>query len=172
MEAYLPIMLKSCKKKNYFPLLLLSARFVGSARVKCRGRIRAAMLTVPAGLFFADAGCRKNPRNTNGFRGFTKQCCNWISYGVVFLWGNDLETQVLNKLTSRFILSNNSIQIYEISDKKANRIFITLFADLWRTSASPRIIFSFERTGTVWSGHGNRFLKTWIILHILNAEIT
>ena len=94
MEAYLPIMLKSCKKKNYFPLLLLSARFVGSARVKCRGRIRAAMLTVPAGLFFAgclggslrvpvfriagfaDAGCRKNPRNTNGFRGFTKQCCN------------------------------------------------------------------------------------------------
>ncbi len=78
----------------------------------------------------------------------------------------------MNKLTSRFILSNNSIQIYEISDKKANRIFITLFADLWRTSASPRIIFSFERTGTVWSGHGNRFLKTWIILHILNAEIT
>ena len=50
-------------------------------------------------------------------------------------------------------------------------IFITPFADLWRTSASP-IIFSFERTGTVWSGHGNRFLKTWIILHILNAEIT
>jgi len=70
------------QKKNYFPLLLLSARFVGSVRVKCRGRIRAAMLTVPAGLFFAgclggslrvpvfriagfaDAGCRKNPRNT------------------------------------------------------------------------------------------------------------
>ena len=51
-------------------------------------------------------------------------------------------------------------------------IFITPFADLWRTSASPSIIFSFERTGSVWSGHGNRFLKTWIILHILNAEIT
>lgn len=32
--------------------------------------------------------------------------------------------------------------------------------------------FSFERTGTVWSGHRNRFLKAWIILHILNAEIT
>lgn len=51
-------------------------------------------------------------------------------------------------------------------------IFITPFADLWRTSASPPIIFSFERTGSVWSGHGNRFLKAWIILHILNAEIT
>ena len=38
-------------------------------------------------------------------------------------------------------------------------IFITPFADLWRTSASPSIIFSFERTGTVWSGHRNRFLK-------------
>ena len=57
------------------------------------------------------------------FRGFTKQCCNLISYGVVFLWGNDLETQVLNKLTSRFILSNNSIQIYEISDKKSKYDF-------------------------------------------------
>jgi len=34
------------------------------------------------------------------------------------------------------------------------------------------IIFSFERTGSVWSGHGDRFLKAWIILHILNAEIT
>lgn len=45
-------------------------------------------------------------------------------------------------------------------------IFITPFADLWRTSASPSIIFSFERTGTVWSGHRNRFLKAWIILHI------
>ncbi|WP_346993870.1 hypothetical protein, partial [Alistipes shahii] len=56
--------------------------------------------------------------------------------------------------------------------KKANMIFITPFADLWRTSASPSIIFSFERTGTVWSGHRNRFLKAWIILHILNAEIT
>ena len=116
--------------------------------------------------------CRKHACFPYGLRGFTKQCCNWISYGVVFLWGNDLETQVSNKLTSRFILSNNSIQIYEISDKKANRIFISLFADLWRTSASPPIIFSFERTGTVRSGHGNRFLKTWIILHILNAEIT
>jgi len=30
--------------------------------------------------------------------------------------------------------------------------------------------FSFERTGTVWSGHGNRFLKTWIILHILTQK--
>lgn len=55
----------------------------------------------------------------------------------------------MNKLTSRFILSNNSIQIYEISDKKANRIFITLFADLWRTSASPR---SRNPIGADWSG--------------------
>ena len=90
MEAYLPIMLKSCKKKNYFPLPLLSARFVGTARVKCRGRIRAAMLTGPAGsagLFFAgclggslrvpvfriagfaDVGCRKNPRNSSRIPG-------------------------------------------------------------------------------------------------------
>ena len=39
-------------------------------------------------------------------------------------------------------------------------------------SVTVAIIFSFERTGTVWSGPGNRFLKAWIILHILNAEIT
>ena len=46
-----------------------------------------------------------------------------MSYGIAFLWGNDLETQVSNKLTSRFILSNNSIQIYEISDKKSKYDF-------------------------------------------------
>ena len=27
----------------------------------------------------------KYTKNENGFRGFTKQCCNLISYGVVFL---------------------------------------------------------------------------------------
>lgn len=36
---------------------------------------------------------------------------------------------------------------------------------------TPIILF-FERTETVRSGHGNHFLKAWIILHILNAEIT
>ena len=66
---------------------------------------------------------KENPVIHFRFRGFTKQCCNLISYGVVFLWGNDLETQVSNKLTSRFILSNNSIQIYEISDKKSKYDF-------------------------------------------------
>jgi len=86
MEAYLPSMLNRAFF-NYCPLLCFSARFVGSVRVKCRGRIRAAMLTVPAGLLFAgclggslrvpvfriaglsDSGCRKNPRNTQRIPG-------------------------------------------------------------------------------------------------------
>ena len=35
---------------------------------------------------------QKIPESRKSFRGFTKQCCNLISYSVVFLWGNDLET--------------------------------------------------------------------------------
>lgn len=44
-------------------------------------------LTVMLIAAAALAGCtgKKTADVRNGFRGFTKQCCNLISYGVVFL---------------------------------------------------------------------------------------